>query len=134
MSTIETTGGTQVRSRILAVGIATAAALVVWAVAALAGVQLTVTTPLVGTLTIDAVLVAVSTLPIALAAWGVLALLERFTESARIIWTRIAIAVLVISLPPLAFLDASPATKVVLAIMHLTVGLVLIVMLRRRTV
>ena len=118
--------------RLLAVGLAVVAALIVWAISALAGVELTVTSPLVGTLSIGALLVIVSTLPLALAAWGVLALLERRSSRPRTIWTRIAVAVLVVSVPPLAFLDATVTTKLILAAMHLAVGLVLILMLRRR--
>ena len=130
MTTVETARPT--RYRLVVVGVAVLAALIVWAIAALAGIELKVTSPLVGTLTIDAVLVIVSTLPLALGAWGVLALLERRTTRALTLWTRIAIAVLVVSVPPLAFLDATLTTKLILAVMHVTVGLVLIVMLRRR--
>ena len=130
MTTVETARPT--RYRLVVVGVAVLTALIVWAIAALAGIELKVTSPLVGTLTIDAVLVIVSTLPLALGAWGVLALLERRTTRALTLWTRIAIAVLVVSVPPLAFLDATLTTKLILAVMHVTVGLVLIVMLRRR--
>jgi hypothetical protein len=120
------------RYRLLAVGIAVIVALAIWGIATLAGIELKVTSPFVGTLTIGALLTIAGALPLALAAWGVLVLLERRTERARTIWTRIAIAVLVLSLPPLLFLDATVTTKLVLAIMHLAVGLVLILMLRRR--
>jgi hypothetical protein len=120
------------RFRLLAVGIAVVVALAIWGIAALAGIELKVTSPFVGTLTIGALLTIAGALPLALAAWGVLVLLERRTERARTIWTRIAIAVLVLSLPPLLFLDATVTTKLILAIMHVAVGLVLILMLRRR--
>jgi predicted permease len=80
---------------------------------------------------IDALLVILTALALALAAWGVLALLERFTRNARRVWTIVAVAVLVVSLPPLAFLDATAGTKVALAVMHVATGLVLIFMLRR---
>ena len=120
------------RYRLLAVGIAVIVALAIWGIATLAGIELKVTSPFVGTLTIGALLTIAGALPLALAAWGVLVLLERRTERARTIWTRIAIAVLVLSLPPLLILDATVTTKLILAIMHLAVGLVLILMLRRR--
>lgn len=121
----------RVRHRLIAVAAAVAAPLVVWVVASLAGVSLEVTSPVAGTMRIDALLVIVTSLPLALAAWGVLALLERFTQNARRIWTSIAVVVLVLSLPPLAFLDATVGTKVALAIMHVATGLVLIFLLRR---
>ncbi len=120
------------RYRLIAVAIAVGVALAIWAVTALAGIELIVTSPLVGALTINAILVVVSVVPLAFAAWGVLALLERRSSRGRTLWTRIAIAVLVLSVPPLVFLDATLTTKLILATMHIAVGLVLIVMLRRR--
>ncbi|MCD2443111.1 DUF6069 family protein [Agromyces sp. SYSU K20354] len=120
----------RIRHRLLAIAVAVAAPIVVWIVASVAGVGFEVTSPAIGTLTIDVPLVIVSTIPLALAAWGVLALLERRTPRARTIWTVIAIAVLVLSLPPLALLDATIATKVALGIMHLAAGVPLILMLR----
>lgn len=121
----------RVRHRLLAVVAAVAAPLVVWVVASLSGASLEVISPVAGTMRIDALLVIVTALALALAAWGVLALLERFTRSARRIWTIVAVAVLVLSLPPLAFLDATVGTKVALAVMHIATGLTLILMLRR---
>jgi len=121
----------RIRYRLLAVAIAVAAALLVWIVATLAGAHLEVTSPLAGTLTIDVLLTIAAALPAGLAAWGVLALLERLTPRARRIWTIVAVAVLVVSLPPLALLEANLGTKIVLAIMHVAVGLTLIVLLRR---
>ena len=120
------------RYRLIAVAIAVGVALAIRAVTALAGIELIVTSPLVGALTINAILVVVSVVPLAFAAWGVLALLERRSSRGRTLWTRIAIAVLVLSVPPLVFLDATLTTKLILATMHIAVGLVLIVMLRRR--
>ncbi|MDQ2661649.1 MAG: DUF6069 family protein [Actinomycetota bacterium] len=121
----------RVRHRLLAVVAAVAAPLVVWVVASLSGASLEVISPVAGTMRIDALLVIVTALALALAAWGMLALLERFTRSARRIWTIVAVAVLVLSLPPLAFLDATVGTKVALAVMHVATGLTLILMLRR---
>jgi hypothetical protein len=134
MVTSETTAhshASRVRYRLLAVAVAVIAALAVWSVAFVAGAVLEVTSPLVGTIQINALLVVAAALPLAFAAWGVLALLERGTPNARRIWTIIAVAVLVVSLPPLAFLDATLGTKVALAAMHIATGLVLILMLRR---
>jgi membrane-associated HD superfamily phosphohydrolase len=125
---------TRRRSRLLAVAVAVAATVVVWIVAALAGVALEVTSPLVGTIEISALLTIASALPLALAAWAVLALLERLTANARRTWTIIAAATLALSLPPLAFLEATLTTKLVLGLMHIAAGLILIGMLRRSAV
>jgi len=120
----------RIRYRLLAVAVAVVAPIVVWIVASVAGVDFVVTSPAFGTLSIDVPLVIVSTVPIALAAWGVLALLERRTPRARRIWTIMGVVVLVLSLPPLALLEATVATKVALGFMHLAAGLPLILMLR----
>jgi Family of unknown function (DUF6069) len=120
----------RVRYRLLAMVLGVAAAIIVWVVASLMGIQLEVTSPLVGTLEINLPLVIISALPLALAAWGVLALFERFTPRARRIWTIVAIGVLVLSVPPLALLDATVATKIALAFMHLATGVTLILLLR----
>ncbi|WP_139417937.1 DUF6069 family protein [Agromyces laixinhei] len=130
--TAEKSRATRIRYRVLTAVVAVVAPLAVWIVASLAGASLAITSPLVGTLQISALLVIVSTLPLALAAWGVLALLERLTSNARRAWTIISVAVLVFSLPPLVFLDATLGTKVALGCMHLAAGIVLIFMLRRR--
>jgi hypothetical protein len=132
MSTLNnSTRAARVQYRLLAVAIAVIAPIVVWIVASVAGVRLEVTSPMIGTLVIDLPLVIVSTLPLALAAWAALVLLERRTPRARTIWTVVAVVVLVLSLPPLAFLDATVGTKVVLGVMHVAAGLPLIFMLRR---
>jgi hypothetical protein len=120
----------RVRYRLLAVAVSVIAALAVWGVAFVAGAALEVTSPLVGTLQINALIVIAAALPLAFAAWAVLALLERRSPNARRIWTIIAVAVLVVTLAPLAFLDATLGTKVALASMHIATGLVLIFMLR----
>ena len=82
-------------------------------------------------MSIDLTLLVVTVLPIALAAWGVLALLERFTPRAKSIWTIAAVIVLALSLPPLALLGATAGTTIALVLMHLATGLTLILMLRR---
>ena len=62
--------------RLLTVAVSSVAGLVVWIVATLAGSRLEVTSPLVGTLAISFPLVIATAIPIAFAAWGVLALLD----------------------------------------------------------
>jgi len=107
------------------------AATIVWFIATLAGAEFAVTSPLAGTMSIDLTLLIATVLPIALAAWGVLALLERFTPRAKSIWTIAAVVVLGLSLPPLALLGATVGTTVALVLMHLVTGLILILGLRR---
>ncbi len=134
MSTITVRAGTRPaatrRPRALAVAATVAVTLAGWAVAGpLAGVRLAVrsgdTTRIVGPAA-----VAVVSLVVALAAWGLLAVLERMTRRARGLWTGIALAVLVLSLAgPLG--GASTAATVSLVCLHLAAGAVLIPLLAR---
>jgi hypothetical protein len=121
----------RIRYRLLIVGIATLAPVAIWGIATSLGVNLTVASPLTGTVPISAIAVVGTALPMSLLAWGLLALLERLTPSAQRIWTIIAVAVLVLSLVPVALLDATDAAKVSLAVMHIAAGLPLAVLLRR---
>ena len=76
------------------------------------------------------VAVAATALVAGLAGWALLALLERFTRHARVIWTALAIVVLAVSLlGPLNGIDAT--TKAALLGLHTVVGVVLIVGLPR---
>lgn len=61
----------------------------------------------------------------ALLGWGVLALLERFTRRARLVWTVLAVGLLVLSFVPLLG-PMSGATRSTLALLHLAVGAALI--------
>lgn len=118
------------RSRALAVAAAVVAALVVWLVAkTLIGVTFTI--PVAGgtrTMAVGWVSVIVVTLSLTLAAWGLLAVLERFTPRARTIWTAIASAALLLSFAGPLFVAgaASVGTKVSLVLMHVVVAIVLI--------
>jgi hypothetical protein len=114
----------------LSMAVAVLVPVIVWALAGAAGAEFVVANPLIGTLQIDWTLLVVSTLPVALAAWGVLAVLEHFTRRARTIWTIIAVAALVLSVLPIAFVDTSDSTRVALGLIHLATGLFLIRMLR----
>lgn len=67
----------------------------------------------------------------AAAAWGLLALLERFTTRARAVWTAIAAAVLLLSLLVGPTGGVTTAAKVGLATLHLVVGAVVIAGMRR---
>jgi nitrate reductase gamma subunit len=80
-------------------------------------------------ITVGAVVVAAAVA--ALAGWALLALLERRTGRARVWWTSIAVAVLLLSLlvGPLGGVGAG--AKLSLALLHLSVGAVLILGLPR---
>ena len=110
---------------------ATAAATAIWAVAATAGVDLTVRFGGQPVQKVTVVNVVVAALVGSLAGWGLLGLLERFTARARAIWTVVAMLFAVLSLGAPLSAIASPGTKVSLAAMHLVVSAVMIVVLRR---
>ena len=67
-----------------------------------------------------------------LAAWLALALLERLTRHARAAWVALATLVLAASLgAPLSGRGIDGGSRLVLALLHLTVGALLIVLLAR---
>lgn len=110
--------------------VATVAAAVVWVGATVAGVDVAVR---FGSSArgVGLVSVVVAALVVAVAAAGLLRFLERRTPRARRVWTEIASAVWVVSLAgPTAARTASAG--VTLAALHLVVGSVVIVGLRRR--
>lgn len=113
----------------LAVAGAAVAACVPWAVAAIAGTDLEVTTA-GWTMDVGLPMVLGAALVVSLAGWGLLTLLQRRTSDARRSWTIVAVTVLVLSLGGPLTADASTVTRVYLAHMHLAVGLVLIPGLR----
>ena len=114
------------RTRALAVVAAAAATFVVWTVAVpIAGVDLVVDSGS-GSTTVTPVAVVLVTVLAGLAAWGLLALLERFTRRGTTIWSWTAAAVLLVSLlGPIGSADGGGATAALLA-MHLVTGAVLI--------
>ena len=121
------------RDRVLTIVAAAIAGLVVWVIARLAlGHDLTaMSTGGNGTTTIGPVAVVLTGLIGGLVAWGVLALLERFTGSPRRIWTIIAVIVLLLSLAgPLSQAEGT-GTTIALLVEHLVVGGVLILGLLR---
>ncbi|MEO3922341.1 DUF6069 family protein [Micromonosporaceae bacterium B7E4] len=72
------------------------------------------------------VAVAATAILAALAGWGLLALLERFTTRARLIWTLVAVGFFVVSLlGPAGGVD--PGARLGLAVLHLVPAVVLIV-------
>jgi hypothetical protein len=121
-------------ARPLAVALAVLAALAVWAISELVfGVD--VRQPAFGPgvpqdLTAGPVVVA--SLVAGLAAWLALAVLERLTRHARTAWVALATLVLVASLgAPLSGRGIDGESRLVLALLHLTVGALLIVLLAR---
>jgi hypothetical protein len=70
--------------------------------------------------------VAVAGLVSGLAAWGLLATLERFARRPRRLWNTIAIAVLVLSLTGPLSSGAGTGSKVVLVGLHLITAMILI--------
>ncbi|MEH0845411.1 DUF6069 family protein [Micromonospora sp. CPCC 205711] len=113
------------RDRALAVLAATVAALVVWVVAVpLAGVDLVARSGAADR-RVGPGAVVVTTVVAGLAGWALLALLERLTGRARVVWTGIAVAVLLVSLlGPLTGGVGAPAT-VTLLVLHLAAGLLI---------
>ncbi len=77
-------------------------------------------------------LVAVATALAALAAWALLAILERTVRHPRRAWTTIAVVVLVVSLgAPLSGHGITGADRAVLACLHLLVATTVIVLIGR---
>lgn len=115
------------------VAAATAGALVTWLMVTMADtssvhVRMQGSTSAVGT-----VQVIVTAALASLAAWGLLALLERFTAAGRRIWTIIASVVLVLSLIAPASYGVGAASKASLLALHVVTGLILLAGLRRST-
>ncbi|MET8524325.1 DUF6069 family protein [Micromonospora sp. NPDC005172] len=79
--------------------------------------------------TVAAVVVAAAVA--ALAGWALLAALERATNRSRVWWTSIAVAVLLLSLVVGPTGGVGAAAKATLALLHLSVGLILILGLPR---
>jgi hypothetical protein len=121
-------------ARPLAVVLAVLAALAVWGLSALV-FGINVQQPAFGTgppqdLTAGPIVVA--SLVAGLAAWLALAVLERLTRHARAAWVALATLVLAASLEaPLSGRGIDEQSRLVLTLLHLTVGALLIVLLSR---
>ena len=108
----------RIRQRVLTVAAAVVAAVLAWLIAV----------PIVGSV------VAVSLLA-SLLGWGLLALLERLvSRRALTAWTVVAVVVLMLSLSGPLTAATNAAVAIALVLMHLVVGAVLIMGLRRTTV
>jgi hypothetical protein len=113
------------RRRALGIVAAVVVTLAVWLVGHLAGADYWITDSQ-GSARIDAVVTASVTVILGLVGWGVLALLERVTRYGTTVWTVLAVAVVVASEVPVVLVDATTATHVALAVVHLAVGAVLV--------
>ncbi|WP_432876254.1 DUF6069 family protein [Kribbella sp. CA-245084] len=118
------------RSRLVVVAVAAAAALADWAILApLAGLALTARQG--GIQHIGAAAVLAATVVVAFAGWGLLAILERRSPRARDTWTVIATIVCVLSLGSPLTNGIGLGAKLGLASLHLIVGAIVILGLRR---
>jgi hypothetical protein len=121
-------------ARPVAVVLAVLAALAVWGLSELVfGID--VRQPAFGTgvpQDLTAAPVVIASVVAGLAAWLALAVLERLTRHARAAWVALATLVLVASLrAPLAGRGIDEQSRLVLTLLHLTVGGLLIVLLAR---
>jgi hypothetical protein len=121
------------RSRPVAVAGAVLATSLLWLLALVLGIDLTVDQrdgrpPMV----VGLPMVAGFTLILSLLGWGVLAVLEhRAPRRAGLVWTVLAVAVLVLSFVPILGVGATTGAKVMLSLMHLAVAAVLVPVLGR---
>ncbi|MFF0155043.1 DUF6069 family protein [Micromonospora sp. NPDC005203] len=120
------------RRRALGVAAAVVAALAVWAIGALAGVDFTIESPGQPATDIGAGAIVIVALGAALLGWATLALLERFAPRvARPVWISLAVVVTAVSLVPLLGVEATGGAKLTLGAAHLAVAVPLIALLPR---
>ncbi|GIG00069.1 DUF6069 family protein [Catellatospora citrea] len=124
---------TRLRVGALTVGGAVLAAVLLWTVAQVLGIELRVD-PRNGQApsAVGLPLTVTFTLAVSLLGWGTRALLGRFTRSAPVVWTILAGLVLLVSFLPLIVFEASGPAKTILALMHIAVAAVLISTFGRR--
>jgi Family of unknown function (DUF6069) len=132
-ATTSATGSVR-KTRLLTVGGGVVAAVLIWGIAQLAGMDLR--QPALGpgeapmALTIVPVIAASAIA--SLAGWGLLALLERFTAKARAVWTTISVIFVVLSFAgPFSGEGITTGNRLVLALMHVVVGAIVITGLAR---
>jgi len=119
-------------SRMLVVAGALLATALIWVIGEpLLGHDLVVVSPGRPAMDLGLAEIAVMALASSLLGWAALAILERITARAVVIWTIAAFGVLAVSFLPFAGVETSGGSKVVLALTHLAVAAVLIPGLRR---
>jgi hypothetical protein len=119
------------RRRAAAVGTAVLASSLLYLVARALGTDFALTDP--GATEAHALIlpeIAVFALLFSLLGWGALALLERFTRHARVIWGVLAGAVLLLSFVPIGIEQATADTRIMLTLIHIAVAVALFPMLR----
>lgn len=120
------------RSRLAVVGITVAAAVAWWAILSqVGGIDLQAKQGTV--MHINGVAVFAAATAMAFAGWGLLAILERRTVNARNVWTVVAVIACVTSLGSPLSGGIGVGAKLGLASLHLVVGIVVILGLRRTT-
>ena len=96
------------------------------------GADFTITDPGEGKVphTFAALEIAMVTVVIGLLGWATLAILERWTRRAHRIWTFLAVAIVLLSMPPIWIERATTSTRIGLVLVHLVVGAALLPLLR----
>jgi hypothetical protein len=119
-------------NRLVVVAGAVLAAVLVWAIGEpLLGHDLVVVSPGQPAIDLGPAAIGFVALASSLLGWAALAILERITARAVVIWTIAAFGVLAVSFLPFAGVETTGGSKVVLALTHLAVAAVLIPGLRR---
>jgi hypothetical protein len=113
------------RRRALGIVATLVVTLAVWLLGHLAGADYWISDSQ-GTVRIDALVTTQVTVVLGLVGWGVLALLERRTRHGTTARTVLAAVVVLASLIPIVLVEATTATRVALAAVHLAVGAVLV--------
>ena len=126
----------RIRQRVLTVAAAVVAAVLAWLVAVpIVGIDLLVRPGGGAAQQVGLGSVVAVSLLASLLGWGLLALLERLvSRRALTAWTVVAVVVLMLSLTGPLTAAANAAVAIALVLMHLVVGAVLIMGLRRTTV
>ncbi|MER7892730.1 DUF6069 family protein [Micromonospora sp. NPDC094482] len=131
-STSTPTTTSSLRRRAAGVAAAVLACVLIWAVGELAGVDFTVEYPEQPAQVIGPGAVVTASLGAALLGWAALAVLERLTRRAAVVWTVLAVVVALISLAPVFGTEATGGAKLTLGAMHLAVAAALILLLPTR--
>lgn len=120
-----------IRRRASAAFAAIATGLIIWVIAVpVLGVELTARST-GSEFVVGAPSVAAAGLVASLAGWGLLAALERSTARARPIWTAVALTALMLSLAGPLVQATSAAAAITLVTMHVAVGAIVVLLLRR---
>jgi hypothetical protein len=105
----------------------------IFAVARAAGTDFTITDPGEGKIphTFVAVEIAMVTVVLGLLGWITLAVLERWIRRPQRTWSILAAVIVVLSFVPIGIEQATSSTRIGLAVIHVTVALTLLPLLRK---